>query len=60
MVDLRKVCKAELANTKILNLDWENPKLYAEWLAQTYYYAAITTRIIGLAGCLLSGKSKAF
>ena len=51
MVDLRKGCKTELANTKILDLDWENPKLYAEWLAQTYYYAAITTRIIGLAGC---------
>ncbi len=51
MKNLKQVCQAELARTNLLDLNWEEPRVYAEWLAQTYHYAAFSTRIIGLAAC---------
>lgn len=32
------------------SVPWENPKVYAEFLAQTFFYATHTTRILALAG----------
>jgi ferritin len=35
-----------------LHFPWEDKAAYSEWLAQTYFYAKFTTRIISLAGAL--------
>ncbi len=32
---------------------WENPKVYATWLAQTYFYVCHSTRLLCLAGAHL-------
>lgn len=54
MTDLQKTCEIEVQKTKLLELNWENPRTYAEWLGQTYHYVAHSTRIIGLAGSLFN------
>lgn len=33
----------------IRNCDWENKRVYGNWLAQTYYYVCHSTRLLGLA-----------
>jgi hypothetical protein len=35
-------------------INWANPNKYAEFLAQTYFYAQYTTRILALAGVRVS------
>ncbi len=35
---------------KVLSLNWENPKVYGDFLAQVYFYVCHTTRILGAAG----------
>ncbi|MFZ4405308.1 MAG: iron-containing redox enzyme family protein [Pseudobdellovibrionaceae bacterium] len=51
-LSIKKIYAEEINKTKILDLNWEDPQVYAEWLAQTFHYACYSTRIIGLAGCL--------
>ncbi|PIS10462.1 MAG: hypothetical protein COT73_09220 [Bdellovibrio sp. CG10_big_fil_rev_8_21_14_0_10_47_8] len=51
MKTIQELYQQEIEKTKILDLKWENPEVYAEWLAQTFYYASYSTRIIGLAAC---------
>lgn len=53
MQNILKAYKNEIKLTEplISLMDWKNPHHYTEWLAQTFYYAAYSTRIIGLAGC---------
>lgn len=54
MSDLKKAYELEMSKVKktLLEMPWEDPEFYAEWMAQTYFYCAYTTRIIGLAGAL--------
>lgn len=53
MNSIKKTYAKEIADTKekILGLNWEDPNEYKEWLAQTFFYASYSTRIIGLAAC---------
>ncbi len=41
----------KLTESLIKKVNWKDQHHYTEWLAQTFYYAAYSTRIIGLAGC---------
>lgn len=41
----------KLTEPFIKQVNWKDQFHYTEWLAQTFYYAAYSTRIIGLAGC---------
>ena len=49
MFDAYKV-GIEQIRTCFNNIDWRDPDAYAEFLAQTYFYARHTTRILALAG----------
>jgi hypothetical protein len=52
MIDLMALNQKELSKTKdlFLNFPWEDPRAYAEWLAQTYYMVNHSTRLVALAG----------
>ncbi|HRO66341.1 MAG TPA: iron-containing redox enzyme family protein [Pseudobdellovibrionaceae bacterium] len=54
MSDLKKAYELEMSKAKeiLLEMPWDDPAFYAEWMAQTYFYCSYTTRIIGLAGAL--------
>ncbi|PWU17689.1 MAG: hypothetical protein C5B49_08410 [Bdellovibrio sp.] len=42
----QEIQKLELA---VAGTDWENPLIYGNYLAQTYYYVCHSTRLLGLA-----------
>lgn len=50
-MELKKVVEKEMAATQLAmsELNWTQPKVYADWLSQTYYFVAHTTRLLGLA-----------
>lgn len=50
----------EKSKSIFLNQPWDDLDFYAEWLAQTYFYAVHTTRIISLAGSLFNLEQNDF
>ena len=54
-MNIRSLFNEKIADLKdpILNFPWENKDAYASWMAQTYYFARETTRLLNFCGSLL-------
>lgn len=52
MTAVKKMFQDEMNEVQkmIVNMNWQDPEFYAEWLAQTYYFVCHSTRIIATAG----------
>src|ERR1700733_16022871 len=52
MKKFKQVYKDEMKSLKSCaeTFPWEDPRAYAFWLGQTYYFARITTRLLIMAG----------
>lgn len=48
---MKQLLKNEIdkLTTVVNNCDWENKRVYGNWLAQTYYYVCHSTRLLGLS-----------
>lgn len=51
-------CVRKISTTAI-KLDWEDPGIYAIWLAQTYYYVRHATRVLAFAAAHCSFEDEA-
>lgn len=52
--------KIEATRETLLNLDWSNPEVYAEWLAQTYFFVKHTIGFMGLQVTKFNMSSDSF
>lgn len=48
----------ELMGTTIMDMDVKNPKVYGNFLAQTYYYVSHSTRMLAFAGGLMKREEE--
>jgi hypothetical protein len=58
LTELKSIYESELSNMEhyLVKFPWADPKFYANWCAQTFYYVSHSTRLLALASALTEVK----
>lgn len=51
---MEQILRAELSELPIAEVEWSKPRVYAQFVAQTYYYVCHSTRLLGAAAARVS------